>query len=132
MTDLERIWRSKSDEALLEAARSLDDFTDEGRRVVLAELEKRGLDVAGPESGEGDDTPDEVPAGEALPDDPLTCLRCGVELQRLGTRDAGSLGELGRMFQGKRTVEAYACPSCGHLDLFTDLPAGSEGDDSQS
>jgi hypothetical protein len=124
MTDLERIWSSKSDEALLEAAASLDDFTDEGRRVVLAELEKRGLGAR--ESGDREE--EAAAEAEALPDDPLTCLRCGVRLQHLGTRDAGSLGELGGMFAGKEVLEVYACPTCGHVDLFTDLPPASQDD----
>jgi hypothetical protein len=126
MTDLERIWSSKSDEALLEAAASLEDFTDEGRRVVLAELEKRGL--ASPESQDHEEEAAAEAEGEAIPDDPLTCLRCGVRLQHLGTRDVGSLGELGVMFAGKEVLEVYACPTCGHVDLFTDLPPASQDD----
>jgi hypothetical protein len=126
MTNLERIWGSKSDDALLEAAASLDDFTDEGRRVVLAELEKRGLDVPEPEGGESGDAPDHELAGEALPDDPLSCLGCGVALQHLGAREAGSLGEFGTLFEEKQALQIYVCPACGHVDLFTDLPAQAD------
>ena len=120
MNDLERIWSEKSDDSLLEAAASLGDFTDEGRQVVLSELRRRGLDVPEQQS-EADETADEG----------LTCVRCSVELQHLGTRDVGSLGEFGRMFEGKDLIEAYCCPNCGHVEMFTDVPAaeGKEGED---
>ena len=122
MADLERIWRGKSDDDLLEAAESLDDYTEEGRRIILAEIERRGLDVSDTQGADGDggEEGQEVDeGGEALPEDPLTCLRCGVKLQHLGRRHVESLGELGPMLEGRYVLEAYACPECGHVDLFT-------------
>jgi hypothetical protein len=131
MSDLERIWSEKSDDVLLEAAASLGDFTDEGREVVLAELRRRGLDVPEQTGDPGDETTEE---GEAEAEvEGLTCLRCGVVLQHLGTRDLGSLGEFGRMFEGKELLEVYNCPGCGHVDLFTNVaeePA-VEGEDGE-
>lgn len=43
MSDGETIWRCKTEEQLLEAAGSLEDYTDEGERVIRAELRRRGL-----------------------------------------------------------------------------------------
>jgi len=48
MTDLEammRHWSEASDEALLEAAQRLDEFTDQGRSILLDEFRRRGLAV---------------------------------------------------------------------------------------
>lgn len=39
----EEVWRRRSDEQLLEAARRLEEYTDEGRRVIETELLRRGL-----------------------------------------------------------------------------------------
>lgn len=39
----EQIWRSKSDELLLEAYGRLTEYTEEGQRFIRAELERRGL-----------------------------------------------------------------------------------------
>lgn len=43
MSDAEKIWRGRSDEQLAEAARLLDDYTEEGRSVIRAELLRRGM-----------------------------------------------------------------------------------------
>ncbi len=43
MTDAELIWRSKSDDELLEAAAMLADYTEEGEGLIRAELQRRGL-----------------------------------------------------------------------------------------
>jgi hypothetical protein len=128
MNDLERIWSEKSDDALLEAAASLNEFTEEGRRVVLAELERRGLEVPG---SDDEDAGAESLEGEDVSDDPLSCLRCGVKLQHLGRRDLASLGEFGRLFEGKELLEVYSCPRCGHVDLFTDVVEAEEGEEEQ-
>jgi hypothetical protein len=37
----EEVWRRKSDEELVAASLQLNDFTNDGRRVILAELERR-------------------------------------------------------------------------------------------
>lgn len=41
MNDAERIWSEKSDEDLLEAAAELGQFTEDGRRIIRAELNRR-------------------------------------------------------------------------------------------
>jgi uncharacterized RDD family membrane protein YckC len=43
MSDAEEIWRRRSDEQILEAAQALDEYTDEGRSVIQAELLRRGI-----------------------------------------------------------------------------------------
>lgn len=57
MEDAEAIWAAKSDDELVEASGELFEYTEEGERIIRAELRRRGL----PE-----------------PDPPIgTCLRCG-------------------------------------------------------
>ena len=46
MLEAEDIWRRKEDEEVLAAVSSLDDYTDEGRSIILAEAARRGLRVA--------------------------------------------------------------------------------------
>jgi hypothetical protein len=41
----EELWRSKSDEELVLAARELGDYTEVGRRIILAELASRQLET---------------------------------------------------------------------------------------
>lgn len=43
MSDPEAVWRRRSDEQLLQASQRLEEYTDEGRRVVRAELVRRGI-----------------------------------------------------------------------------------------
>ena len=50
MTDVDEAWRRRSDERLIEAAGRLEEYTDEGRRVIQAELERRGLEAPLPRS----------------------------------------------------------------------------------
>jgi len=57
MQDGEQVWRSKTDDEVVEAARVLSDYTEEGERIIRAELRRRGL----PEPG--------APIGR--------CSRCG-------------------------------------------------------
>ncbi len=131
MTDLERIWRERNDGALLEAAENLDDYTEEGRRVILAEVERRGLKMPELEREPEDLVPEElaVPAKPALEDlpveGPLSCLRCGLELQYVGSRDlraagGGVFAELAPLFENSRRLNVYMCPQCGHVDLFAE------------
>ena len=48
MSDAESIWRRRSDEQLIAAADSPEDLTEEGRRVVRAEMSRRGLNAEAP------------------------------------------------------------------------------------
>jgi len=42
MSKLEEVWRRRTDDQLVEAAQCLDEYTDEGRDVIRAELRRRG------------------------------------------------------------------------------------------
>lgn len=46
MAEADDIWRSKEDQQVLAAVASIDDYTDEGRNIILAEAARRGLRVA--------------------------------------------------------------------------------------
>jgi hypothetical protein len=43
MTDVERIWRDKTDDEVAEAASTLSEFTEEAARAIRSELQRRGL-----------------------------------------------------------------------------------------
>ena len=62
MADAEAIWAAKTDDELLEAARELPEYTEEGERIVRAELQRRGLPQPDPPIGE--------------------CSRCGRSIAR--------------------------------------------------
>jgi hypothetical protein len=51
MADADDIWAAKSDEELLEATRELDEYTEEGERVIRAELQRRQLPPPDPPIG---------------------------------------------------------------------------------
>jgi hypothetical protein len=134
MTEAERIWRAKSDDDLIEAAAELSEYTEDGRRVIRAELHRRGLEdpveQAGfivPEPGvlEPDGTKESVPGPE--------CLRCEVEQRYLGTKkfregaNWGVLGELGHLFEHSETFDIFVCPTCGHVDFYVDGRGGNAG-----
>ena len=61
---------------------------------------------------------------------PLACLRCQTALSFLGNKQfhEGSrswgffLGNLGELFVNQETLDVYACPSCGHVELFAAVP----------
>jgi len=47
MTEAEELWRAKTDDELLEAAEELSGYTDDGERIIRAELRRRGLPEPG-------------------------------------------------------------------------------------
>ncbi|MCX6545981.1 MAG: hypothetical protein NTV05_16420 [Acidobacteria bacterium] len=126
MTDVEQIWREKSDDDLLVAAGELDTYEEEGQRAIRDELRRRGLEdpvdqarflapeeaVVQPEDG------DEPPARNPM------CLRCEVPQRYLGARwfrqaaDAGALTEHKPMFEINQSFDMYVCPGCGHVDMY--------------
>lgn len=126
MTEAERIWASKSDEALLEAAADLASYTEDGQRVICAELKKRGFEDP---TEQGRFTAADVgsrPADleEAPPPD---CLRCEIPLTYMGEKRFhegtrwGLIGELGHLFEKSESFHVYACPDCGHVEFFVDV-----------
>ncbi len=134
---MEKIWRENSDEDLLEAAAQLSDFTEEGQRIVRAELKRRGMedpveqvgesatDASAREAEEGgpEDAQDEQPpVGVPEP----KCLRCEAEMRYRGTRTM--LGDRRNLFGDSDSFDLYVCPKCGHVELFAN-EAGSVGDE---
>jgi len=51
MTDPEVVWRAKSDDEVVEAALDLSEYTEEGERIIRAELRRRGLPMPDPSIG---------------------------------------------------------------------------------
>jgi hypothetical protein len=51
MGESEEIWRAKSDDELLEARESISEYTEEGERIIRAELRRRGLPQPDPPIG---------------------------------------------------------------------------------
>jgi hypothetical protein len=45
MSTAQDVWRRKSDDEVVAAAAALDDYTDEGRAIILAEATRRHLNV---------------------------------------------------------------------------------------
>ena len=43
MTEVEQIWRDKTDDEIVEAAWNLSEYTEEAARVIRAELQRRNL-----------------------------------------------------------------------------------------
>ncbi len=120
MSDMEKIWREKSDEDLLEAAATLSDFTEEGQRVLRSELKRRGMeDPLEQASTEAAPIPEPVIEASQAEDQSLPepeCLRCRAEMRFRGTRTM--LGEVGNLFSHSDTFDLYVCPKCGHVELF--------------
>lgn len=51
MTDADDLWAARSDEELLRAASELDEYTEEGERIIRAELRRRHLPPPAPAVG---------------------------------------------------------------------------------
>lgn len=128
MNDAERIWGDKGDDELIEAAAELAQFTEEGQRIIRAELKRRGLedpiDQAGGEAVAGEPA---AMAADSEAEDP-ECLRCHVALRFVDPEDPraaarwGWLGGIHTPLLGRGGLDVFVCPRCGHVDFFTDLP----------
>jgi hypothetical protein len=128
MTDAQRIWQEKSDDALIEAAAELGTYTAEGQAIIRAELKRRGLEDPVEQarftaSALGVDAPaDEADEVDAPP--APECLRCEVRLRYVGEKSFhegtrwGAIGELGHLFERSSSFDVYVCPQCGHVDFF--------------
>lgn len=87
MTDLEKLWREKSDEELAQKAASPSNFGEDTQRTIIAELNRRGMVIEEkhPTEGRGRAQDElqtgEDPLGEAL--DQLTPEQIDLALQRL-------------------------------------------------
>jgi len=129
MTEVEQIWRAKSDDLLLVAAAELDTYEEEGQRVIRAELRRRGFEdpveqsrFAAPDAEFAQ--PDEEDEGDTPPPAPPRCLRCEVAQRYLGARwfrqgaNQGALAARGPKFEIDQSFDVYVCRECGHVDLF--------------
>ena len=99
MSEPEEIWRAKSDDELLEAREDLSEFTEEGERIIRAELQRRGLPAPDPPIG--------------------SCPACGRPIPRHHQGDRCSqCGE--RLPQDiLRAIEAAALESSDELTVAT-------------
>ncbi len=143
MNEAERIWSEKSDEDLLEAAAELRQFTEEGQRIIRAELKRRGLEdpveQAAGEAGDGEAEAGEADAGEADAGEAAAeepeCLRCRVRLLLIDPNDPDSitrwgwLGGLRTPTLGRDGLDVYICPRCGHVEFFAEPPEEEEPED---
>jgi hypothetical protein len=125
MNEAERIWQEKGDDALLEAATELETYTEEGRRIIRAELKRRGLeDPVEQAQFTATVLGVEPPAPEEDPRPAPDCLRCDVRLRYVGEKSFregtnwGVLGEIGHLFEQRSSFDVYVCPQCGHVDFF--------------
>jgi hypothetical protein len=116
MDDLERTWREKSDEDLLDAAAELADYTEGGQRVIRAEMKRRGLEDPVEQASQAAASDVETGEREGEPVPAPECIRCHVEMRYRGTRTV--LGEVGHLFENSDAFDVYVCPRCGHVDLF--------------
>src|SRR5215471_10808094 len=103
MSDAEAIWAAKTDDELLEAAEELFDFTEEGERIVRAELRRRGLPQPHPPIG--------------------TCYRCGRSIA--SNSPVGGCSQCGQPFPTDvlRVLEA----GTHEADLVPVLRTGDAG-----
>jgi hypothetical protein len=75
----ERRWRQLPDADILDAARRLHDYTDEGQAIIQAELQRRGLAPgAVPEAAPPPERPRCQSCGAALRPDDAFCASCGA------------------------------------------------------
>jgi hypothetical protein len=132
MTDAERIWQSKSDDDLLEAAGELGTYTEEGQRIIRAELLRRGLEDPVEQAGEAVAPAEPEDAEDEAEDEArgVDCLRCDVPLKFAGEKRFhegthwGAIGELGHLFEKTETFQVFVCPRCGHVEFFVDVEGG--------
>jgi hypothetical protein len=96
MENAEEIWAAKSDDELVEASGELFEYTEEGERIIRAELQRRGLPQPNPPIG--------------------TCARCGRAIASNHPGDRCSECEepfppeiLRRLAAGQRPEPALVC-----------------------
>ena len=129
MTDAERIWHEKSDDALIDAAAEIGTYTEEGQQIIRSELKRRGLEDPIEQArflstAMGAELPDEeIPDAEVPGPE---CLRCEVKLLYVGEKrfreggNWGVMGEIGHLFEKSESYHVYVCRQCGHVDFFID------------
>jgi hypothetical protein len=124
--EIEQVWRSKSDEELLEAAGALGEYTPEGQNIIRAELKRRGFEDPVEQQGESA----LEATGEAPP--PRECIRCRVDMTFIGTQptraaDWIALGHVREIRSGAASFDLYLCPECAHVEMFLSMPVEDDG-----
>lgn len=130
MSDAEAIWAAKTDDELLEAVEELSGFTEEGERIVRAELRRRGLPQPPPPIGtcsrcarsiaSGSPTDECSQCGEPFPPEIVAVIRGeapeAVLVPVLRTGDAGLIPLAKSLLEGEG-IE-YLVRGEGVQDLF--------------
>jgi hypothetical protein len=112
MSELESLWRSKTDAELARAGAEIRNYTVHAQRVIRAELQRRNMPVPEVMAEDADGQVDE-------PD--MNCLRCGSELGYLGPRklhETGDVRVLGALTVSDETLDVYVCSRCDRVELF--------------
>lgn len=91
MADAEGIWGDKTDDELLDAAARYSEYTEEGERIIRAELARRGLEQPEPPIGACSRCGRWIARGHSLD----RCSQCGEPfppeiLHVRGARDGGA------------------------------------------
>lgn len=147
MTDLDammRHWSEVSDEALLEAVQRLDEFTDQGRSILLDEFRRRGLAIPARSTDADSDAPfaptEEIEVwrgnGMILADPILAVLRAngipartrGEAFGRIYGLTLDGLGEVGIIVPADRAEEARRLLAAGEEGSLAAADSDVDGD----
>ncbi len=139
-----RHWREASDEALLEAAQRLDEFTDQGRSIVLDEFRRRGLAIPQPSTNADHGDPlapaEEIEIwrgnGMVQADPILAVLRAngipartrGEAFGRIYGLTLDGLGEVGIIVPADRAEEARGLLAAGEEGSLAAADGDEDGD----
>jgi hypothetical protein len=125
MASLEQIWRSKTDEELAEAARTIADYTAAGESTIRAELQRRGMPEPPPirpstsqgiASADlaGTDSPTATPIPEGWRDYPVENGQAHFECPACGQRHDVEIGQLDSLqLSGHKVI--FADPTSNFL-----------------
>ena len=127
MTEIEQVWRRKSDEEVLDAMAHIEEYRSPAQSAIRAEHLRRGLPPPRLEEPEEDSERPATDEDELAEDvDPLLCTRCQENLEYVGSKkfhegtNWGVLGELGELFVKRERFDVYMCPRCGKVEFFVD------------
>lgn len=99
----ERRWRQLPDADIVDAARRLHDYTDEGQAIILAELQRRGLAPGAVETKAPPPARPRCPqCGSNVGPEDGFCARCGAPVAVTATAAAG--GRAGSPIVGRTNV----------------------------
>ncbi len=99
-------------------------FAKEGEETSGGQDSENGRE--GEEGTGGQDSSASVSAENGQEIHPLSCPRCDLMLNYVGTKSFhegtrwGVLGDLGELFVNKERFDIYCCPRCGRVKFFVD------------